>query len=332
MNETTFFTVGIACIIAAIVGGGFRGMGIEIPAIHTLRRQLILAAVGITLISIGGLGKWHDIHPGVNSEEELTAGLAAYDRHDFIEAIKHLEKSARADKPEGQYHYGSMLFSGEGVLADEKKGFEWIMKSAKQGYAPAQALVAASCFAGRGTAVEKKEALRWARLSANQQDVCGLYVLASIVESESERIELLGHAAEKGYAPAQLRLGSLLENQIANGPFSGGKLAECGVLYRKAALQGHPAAQARLAHLLVVIAGKESENENMREDAYVWYLRALRSSNSAGWTLPQKIRTIVEQDRDGLEKALPLEVAIRLRAAQDDFIPAPEMPYRHGDE
>ena len=336
MDSASFITVGIACTIAAIVGGGFKGMGVEIPVIHTLRRQLVLAAVGLTLISIGGIEKWTISHPGVDPNGELEAGLAAYDRRDFVEAIQHLEKSSGTNNPEAQYHYGAMLFHGEGVLPNQKKGFDWLLKSAKQGYAPAQASIADALWSGKGTALDKDEARRWAKLSANQRDVYGLYMHARMTENESEQRQLLNQAAERGYAPAQCLLGMLLENQIKNsfknGPVAVGNFPECNVLYRNAAMQGHPTAQLKLAQYMRSIAGNESNNADLREEAYIWYSRALRGHGPVDWALTQEALTIAEQGRASLEKELPPQVVIYLRSTRDGFIPVPQMPYRHGNE
>jgi hypothetical protein len=41
---------GIACIIAAIVGGGLQLFGINIPVLNSIRRQLLLASFGALLV------------------------------------------------------------------------------------------------------------------------------------------------------------------------------------------------------------------------------------------------------------------------------------------
>jgi hypothetical protein len=45
--------VGVVCIIGAIIGGGLKAFGIEMPIIPTLRRQLALAGFGGILLAIG---------------------------------------------------------------------------------------------------------------------------------------------------------------------------------------------------------------------------------------------------------------------------------------
>ena len=48
--NTTLLLTGLACVIAAAIGGGLKAFGIEIPVLQSIKRQLILAALGIALI------------------------------------------------------------------------------------------------------------------------------------------------------------------------------------------------------------------------------------------------------------------------------------------
>jgi hypothetical protein len=57
--EYALITAGIACLIAAIVGGGLKAFGIEIPQFASVRRQMLLGALGMLLL---GLGLW--VRPG----------------------------------------------------------------------------------------------------------------------------------------------------------------------------------------------------------------------------------------------------------------------------
>lgn len=51
--SSTFITTGLACVIAAIIGGGLKAFGIEIPVLQSGRRQLVLAAFGIGIVAVG---------------------------------------------------------------------------------------------------------------------------------------------------------------------------------------------------------------------------------------------------------------------------------------
>ena len=46
----TVATVGIICLLAAVAGGGLEAMGVKIPVIPTVRRQLALGGIGIVLV------------------------------------------------------------------------------------------------------------------------------------------------------------------------------------------------------------------------------------------------------------------------------------------
>jgi hypothetical protein len=47
--------IGVACVIAAIVGGGLKLTGIEIPLLTSVRRQVLLGALGIGLAAGVGI-------------------------------------------------------------------------------------------------------------------------------------------------------------------------------------------------------------------------------------------------------------------------------------
>jgi hypothetical protein len=49
---TTLLTIGLACVICAIVGGGLKAAEIEFPILQSTRRQIILACFGLLLSAI----------------------------------------------------------------------------------------------------------------------------------------------------------------------------------------------------------------------------------------------------------------------------------------
>ena len=54
----TFMLLGVVCIIAAIVGGGFEAAGYKVPVIDSRARQLALGLFGVVLVlSV----KWEDL-------------------------------------------------------------------------------------------------------------------------------------------------------------------------------------------------------------------------------------------------------------------------------
>jgi hypothetical protein len=48
--KSTLLNAGIACIVAAIAGGGFEAFGIKIPLLTSLKRQGLLATFGCVLV------------------------------------------------------------------------------------------------------------------------------------------------------------------------------------------------------------------------------------------------------------------------------------------
>ncbi len=51
MESGNLFVMGISCVAGAIVGGGFRIFGIEIPLLSSIQRQVLLGLLGFGLIS-----------------------------------------------------------------------------------------------------------------------------------------------------------------------------------------------------------------------------------------------------------------------------------------
>jgi hypothetical protein len=47
----TLLILGVACVVAAVVGGGLKVTGIEIPLVDSAARQVLLAAVGVAIIA-----------------------------------------------------------------------------------------------------------------------------------------------------------------------------------------------------------------------------------------------------------------------------------------
>jgi hypothetical protein len=69
--STTLLSIGLACMIAAIVGGGLKAFQMKIPTLQSLRRQGILAAFGFLLV-IGAYAVQQSGKPEpVRSETEL---------------------------------------------------------------------------------------------------------------------------------------------------------------------------------------------------------------------------------------------------------------------
>lgn len=51
--DNVILVAGLACVIAAIVGGGLKAFGIEVPILASRTRQVILGLLGVILIVVG---------------------------------------------------------------------------------------------------------------------------------------------------------------------------------------------------------------------------------------------------------------------------------------
>ncbi len=49
-DEQQFLLMGVTSLAAAIAGGGFKFVGIEIPLLNSIKRQLLLGLLGVALI------------------------------------------------------------------------------------------------------------------------------------------------------------------------------------------------------------------------------------------------------------------------------------------
>lgn len=80
--HTTFITAGIIAILAAIVGGGLRGLGFEVPVLKSLWRQALLAVVGLLLLAVGL--KLIPVPPDTETAKELSVTVKGWSQPDVI--------------------------------------------------------------------------------------------------------------------------------------------------------------------------------------------------------------------------------------------------------
>ena len=94
--ETSLLAAGIACLAAAIVGGGLKAFGVELPVLKSGLRQAMLGVLGIALI----------VAPRLIATQQPTIGGTVFDE--------------RTNAPISGVHLGlSTSFSGNGqVVAD----------------------------------------------------------------------------------------------------------------------------------------------------------------------------------------------------------------------
>ena len=70
--DNVVLVAGLACLIAAVAGGGLRAFGVEVPVLQSRARQVILGVIGVILIFVARFPQRSPISPG-NSPEKPTA-------------------------------------------------------------------------------------------------------------------------------------------------------------------------------------------------------------------------------------------------------------------
>ena len=87
---------------------------------------------------------------------------------DHAKALYWSLKSAEQGYAPAQYLAGRIYYEGTGTPKDDVKAFLWMQKSAEQGHAPAQDFLGDMYLSGIGTAIDEVKALFWKRKAAEQ--------------------------------------------------------------------------------------------------------------------------------------------------------------------
>lgn len=72
--QATLFSVGAACVIAAILGGGLKAFGLDFPPLASLHRQALLATFGCVLLIAAWLNSPRTQSQGTNTPSASTQG------------------------------------------------------------------------------------------------------------------------------------------------------------------------------------------------------------------------------------------------------------------
>ena len=106
---------------------------------------------------------------GVNAD--LKSAIALDQAGEYEKAAKELYKIsqlATRGHPRAMYEFGTMYMKeGMWVVQSDEAGFDWWMKSANLGYAPAQFSIGASYIGGIGVNRDLIEAKKWLEKAIN---------------------------------------------------------------------------------------------------------------------------------------------------------------------
>jgi hypothetical protein len=129
--ENTLLGGGIACVLAAIVGGGFKAFGIEVPVIASNLRQLVLGVAGVALILFSQWDTRHpDTVPSQNSVDESQEKLP-----DFLYGtwtLRHATDEQQIDWSNSTLKFTSQERNPDGLAL--KGRFTWRMSGDVVGY------------------------------------------------------------------------------------------------------------------------------------------------------------------------------------------------------
>ncbi|GAB0118956.1 tetratricopeptide repeat protein [Acidisoma sp. 7E03] len=98
--------------------------------------------------------------------------------------VADLSRRAAAGEARAQYEYGTLAYTGLGIIQDYAAAADWLRKAADQGYAAAQCelgfLYQTGSFAQGPPPPDPKQAVAWYEKAAKQNDACGAFALAAL--------------------------------------------------------------------------------------------------------------------------------------------------------
>ena len=102
------------------------------------------------------------------AEISAIKGYQAYEKEDYVLALRNFRPLAKNGNHYAQYTLGVMHAMGQGVKRNDKKAFEFYMLSAEQGFDDAQFALGKMYKHARGVPRDYNLAARWFKKAANQ--------------------------------------------------------------------------------------------------------------------------------------------------------------------
>jgi TPR repeat protein len=207
--------------------------------------------VAIALI-VAALWLWGGLGGGNSAAAALAKGEAAFNRKDYVEAMRQDRQAADQGNARGQTYVGFLYEKGLGVTQDYAAALNWYRKAADQKYAPAQKNIGNLYEQGSGVPRDYAEAMRWYRLAADQGNPAAQTNIGYLYEQGlgvpqdyAEAMRWYGKAAEQGETTAQNNIGAFYDRGYGVTQDYG----EAARWYRMAADHGNIDAEYNLALL-----------------------------------------------------------------------------------
>ena len=108
---------------------------------------------------------------------------AAFDRHDYAEALRLCRPLAEQGEDIAQTTLGSMYEHGWGVSQNDAEAVKWYRKAAEQGEAMAQTHLGVMYDHGQGVTQDSTQAVSWFRKAAEQGEAGAQTALGVMYES-----------------------------------------------------------------------------------------------------------------------------------------------------
>ncbi len=196
------------------------------------------------------------------SEVDFYAGLDAYKRGEFAEALEVWVQLAEAGDPESQFRVARLYVEGKGVDRDDEAAVKWYRRAATQGHAQAQGSLGFMLHTGRGVERDLTEAIEWYTKAAGAGRAPAQFNLGvihlegtGVAADPGEAARWFKLAAGQGYGPGLTALAGLLEEGrgVESDPLRAFKLR------KKAAKGGDPEAEFQLGRMFADGVGTERD-------------------------------------------------------------------------
>ncbi len=156
----------------------------------------------------------------MNNASALSFIASALSDQSPAKAYEFWLRAAEAGDALAQFNVATYLsFSIGGIKRNDAEAFSWYRKSAEQGHADAQYVLAQAYQAGTGTSIDYPEAMRWYKaaaahgLATAQERIAYMYMMGQgVTQDYSEASKWQLRAAERGLALAQIQIGKMYMN------------------------------------------------------------------------------------------------------------------------
>ena len=101
---------------------------------------------------------------------DFATGLTAYEKGDYVTAVKEWMPLAEQGDAPTQYNVGLLYLDGKGVPQSPVEAAKWFTRSAEQGYTQAQHNLGAMYGSGQGIKRDYVQAYKWLNICAAKGD------------------------------------------------------------------------------------------------------------------------------------------------------------------